>query len=341
MSSNPTNASANTQRKRPARGPRFFAFLPSPLLSLFIITGAVLPAVLPAGAEAALQLTANTQVDGRGVYLSELVKSDHPLPSVRLCDAPEFGKTTAFSRLEVNNLLAAAAPDLATTNWVGSDTITISRRARSLTEMDTLGLLTGTLQRDFIKDKGQLDLDFTQPWDAPAVPDEPLTVKVLELPISGVTPFFIIRFELCTSTEIIGTWQASLRAHVWRNVWAAHSNLQRGELISEADVDQERRDVLGIRESLAQFSPDDSSLELADGIEAGNVLLERDLKPRPVIHRGQMADALLQDGALNIMMKVEVLDDGAPGQIVRVRNPVSLRSLSGKVVNDQTIAISL
>ena len=341
MSSNSINASANTTRKRPIHGARFFAFLPSPLLSLLIIMGAGQPAVLQAGAEVALQLTANTQVEGRGVYLIELVKSDHPLPPVRLCDAPEFGKTTALSRLEVNNLLSAAAPELATTNWTGSDTITISRRTRSLTEMDTLGLLTGALQRDYIKDKGQLDLDFTQPWDAPLVPDEPLTVKVLELPISGVTPFFIIRFELCTSTEIIGTWQASLRAHVWRNVWAAHSNLQRGELMSEADVDQERRDVLGIHESLAQFSPDDSSLELADGIEAGNVLLERDLKPRPVIHRGQMADALLQDGALNIMMKVEVLDDGAPGQIVRVRNPVSLRSLSGKVVNDQTIAISL
>jgi flagella basal body P-ring formation protein FlgA len=341
MSNNPTNASANTKRKRPTHGAGVFAFPPLPLLSLLVIWGAGQFAVLPAGAETALQLTAYTQVDSHGVYLSELVKSSQPLPFVRLCDPPEFGKTSALSRLEINDLLAAAAPDLATTNWTGSDTIIISRRTRSLTEMDTLGLLTGTLQRDYIKDKGQLDLDFTQPWEAPMVPDEPLTVKVLELPLSGVTPFFIIRFELCTSTEIIGTWQASLRAHVWRNVWAAHSNLQRDELISEADVDQERRDVLGIRESLAQFSPDDSSLELADGIESGNVLLERDLKPRPVIHRGQMADALLQDGALNIMMKVEVLDDGAPGQIVRVRNPVSLRSLSGKVVNDQTIAISL
>ena len=49
----------------------------------------------------------------------------------------------------------------------------------------------------------------------------------------------------------------------------------------------------------------------------------------------------MQDGALNIMMKVEVLEDGAPGQIVEVRNPASMRSLSGKVVNDQTVEISL
>ena len=197
MSKTPTNAAANSKRKRPTLGARFFGFLPSPLLSLLIIMGAGLPAVLHAGVAAALQLTQDAQVDSRGVYLSELVKSDHPLPPVRLCDAPEFGKTNTLSRLEVNNLLVDAAPDLATTNWTGSDTVTISRRTHSLTQMDTLNLLTGTLQRDYIKDKGQLDLDFTQPWDAPQVPDEPLTVKVLELPISGVTPFFIIRFELC------------------------------------------------------------------------------------------------------------------------------------------------
>jgi flagella basal body P-ring formation protein FlgA len=159
--------------------------------------------------------------------------------------------------------------------------------------------------------------------------------------MSGVAPSFIIRFELWTPTEMIGTWQVSLRAHVWRTVWAAHSNLERGELVSQADVDQERRDVLNVREALAQFSVDDSSLELATGISAGNILLAHDLKPRAVIHRGQMADALLQDGALNIMMKVEVLEDGAPGQIVQVRNPVSLRNLSGKVLDEQTIAISL
>ncbi len=210
-----------------------------------------------------------------------------------------------------------------------------------LTETDALKLLTATLQKNYVKGKGELELNFTQPWIAPTLPDEPLTVKILELPTAGVTPSFIIRFKLCTTNETVGTWQASLQAHIWRDVWVAHSDLPRGELLSAADIAQERRDVLGIYESLAQFSTDDSSLQLANEVQAGNILFARNIKPCAVIHRGQMADALLSDGALNIMMKVEVLEDGAPGQIVRVRNPVSLRNLSGKVINDQTIAISL
>ena len=294
-----------------------------------------------AAADPLYELATSAQVESGGVYFHQLIKSSQALPDARLCDAPQFGQTAELTRSQVENLLANAAPQLATTNWTGANTVMVTRRTRTLTGMDALTLLTRTLQRDYVKDKGDLELDFTETWSPPVVPDEPLTVKILELPMSGVAPSFIIRFELWTPTEKIGTWQASLRAHVWRMVWAAHSNLTRGELISQADVDQERRDVLNLRETLAQFSVDDSSLELATGISAGNILLARDLKPRAVIHRGQMADALLQDGALNIMMKVEVLEDGSPGQIVQVRNPISLRNLSGKVVNEQTIAISL
>ena len=332
---------AGVKGKIRVAGGWFLIFRRWQFLAVLMLASGGLSSCLHAGEVATLELSPAVQVDSKGVFLEQVVKSSQPLPTVRLCDAPEFGKTTDLTRAQVNDLLATAAPGLVTTNWTGADTIEISRRAHTLTEMEVLDLLTTTFQTNYVKGKGDLELIFTQPWDAPTVPDEPLTVKILELPTSGVTPAFIIRFELRTSTETVGTWQAPLQAHVWRNVWVAHSDLARGEPASDADVAQERRDVLAIREALAQFATDDSSLQLADSVQSGNILLARDLKPRAIIHRGQMADAYLQDGALNIMMKVEVLEDGALGQVVRVRNPVSLRNLSAKVVNDQTVSISI
>jgi flagella basal body P-ring formation protein FlgA len=210
-----------------------------------------------------------------------------------------------------------------------------------LTEVEALKLLTDKLQKTYVKDRGELELSFTQPWVAPTLPDEPLTVKILEIPTAGVTPAFIIRFQLCTTNRTVGTWQASMQAHVWRDVWVAHSDLPRGVLINEADVTRERRDVLSVSESLAEFSPEDSSLELANQMRAGTLLLARNLKPRTVMHRGQMANAVLEDGALSISMKVEVLEDGAVGQVVRAANPVSKRYLSGKIVDEKTIMVSL
>ena len=322
------------------RGLRFIFTRWQFLAALMVLSGGFLQAAR-ADSTNALTLTTTAEVDSRGVFLQQLVKSSQPVPELKLCDAPQFGKTTVLTRTQINKLLAAAAPSLGTTNWTGADSVEISRRTHTLNETETLALLTSTLQKNYVKDKGELEMNFTQPWDEPTVPDEPLTVKILEAPGTGVTPAFIMRFELCTATETVGTWQVSIQAHVWRNAWVAHSELQRGELISEADVDQERRDVLQVRETLAQFSQYDSSLQLADQVQEGTILMARNIKPRAVLHRGQMADALLQDGSLNIMLKVEVLEDGAPGQIVRVRNPVSLRNLTGKVVNDQTVSISL
>jgi flagella basal body P-ring formation protein FlgA len=40
-------------------------------------------------------------------------------------------------------------------------------------------------------------------------------------------------------------------------------------------------------------------------------------------------------------MKVEVLEDGVPGQVIRIRNPQTRRELRGKVQNEQTVVVSL
>jgi len=60
-----------------------------------------------------------------------------------------------------------------------------------------------------------------------------------------------------------------------------------------------------------------------------------------VIMRGQLVEAVFQEGTLAISLMVETLEDGALGQVVRVRNPKTRRELSGKVENDKTVRISL
>jgi flagella basal body P-ring formation protein FlgA len=299
-------------------------------------------AVRASAAEAAtFSLFSVAQTGGEGVFLQQIVKSDQPLPALKLCDSPAFGKITGLTRAQVNDLIAAAAPDLATTNWNGAESIRISRRAREFSEGEMLALLTATLQHDYVKDKGELELSLTQPWAPPVVPDEPLTLKILELPSAGVTPAFIVRFELRAAHETLGAWQASVKAQVWREVWAARSSLQRGVPVADADIARERRDVVNVRKAFADFAAGNNSLEIAGFVTANMPLFADEIRPKAVIHRGQVAEAQLDDGALSIRLKVVALEDGAPGQTIRLRNPVSQRNLNGTVLDGQTIAISL
>lgn len=294
-----------------------------------------------ADAPSPVTLSTNAQVDGEGVFLSQIASAPTPLAHVLLVSAPAWGQAITLTRAQIQETLRRLAPGLSTTNWRGAEAVHVTRRARTLGETDLKELLTSTLQREYVKDRGELELRFMRAWVPVAVPDEPLNLSILELPLSGVGPLFMIRFELRTARESIGTWQASLQARVWKDVWVAQAPLRRGEPLRSAEITRERRDILNLREPLAEVVPGDASRELAESVPAGSPLLARVLKLRALVHRGQGAHAVVREGALEMTMKVEVLEDGVPGQIVRARNPDSKREIRGKVIDEQTILVAL
>ena len=287
-----------------------------------------------------LQLLAAAPVSGDGIFLPQIFSSPEPLPAIRLADAPAFGKSLVLTRAQLADLLGANAPGVGT-NFSGPDAIKISRRSRTLGESDVLGLLISTLQHDYIRDRGQLELRLVQPWAALVVPDEPLTLEVTELPSSGVTPGFIVRFTLRTATETLGNWSANVKASVWHEVWVASVQLKRGNPLTADSFVRQRRDILNVHEPLAEFAAGDDALEIAESVPPGQPLLARMIRARAVIHRGQRAEALVQDGAMSIRTQVDILEDGAPGQVVRARNTVTHHDLSGTVLDNRTIIVSL
>ena len=216
-----------------------------------------------------------------------------------------------------------------------------NQQTRALAEDELRQMLRTTLQTDYVGEKGELELRFMRPWRSLAVPNEPLTLKVLELPTLGVSPSFIVRFEIRTTNVSLGTWQMPAQARIFRDVWVAQSALTHGQLIAKADLKRERRDVLVLREACWEGTEAERAAnELAVNLPAGAPLYTSSVRPRTLIRRGQLAEALLQDGALLVSLEVEVLEDGASGQTVRVRNPRSKTIFLGKVQNEQTILVT-
>ncbi|HEV2692290.1 MAG TPA: flagellar basal body P-ring formation chaperone FlgA [Verrucomicrobiae bacterium] len=292
-----------------------------------------------AGESALFQLNAVAPVSGDGVFLPQIFSAASPLPAVKLCDAPAFGKNLILTRAQINDLLAVNAPAFGT-NFSG-DSIKITRRVRTFGESDVLGLLTETLQKNYIRDKGQLELKLAQPWNSLVLPDEPLTLDVQDMPTAGVASSFMTRFTLRTDHETLGTWTANLKASVWREVDVATRQLHHGDPVKADTFASERRDILNVREPLADLSINDEAMEYTESVPVGVPLVMHMIKARAVVHRGQRADALVEDGGLSIKTKVEILDDGAPGEYVHARNADTHRDLSGKVINERTILISL
>ena len=320
---------------------RFLGFWIICLLLTRLSAGFVLPCV--AGESATFFLRTNAEVDSEGIYLHQLVGTNSvaDLPSVRLADSPPLGRPMFLTRGQINEAVQRSNPALVATNWSGAERVRVARRSRPLEETEIKQLLTAVLQRDQVRDKGELELRLMRPWTTVAILDETVVLNILDFPATGIVPNLYLRFELRHGQESLGSWQLSLQARVWREVWVARSALKRGQALSESDLTREKRDVLTLRDMLNVPSSNISSLELTDNVLEGAPVAARSVRSRPLIRRGELVEAFVRDGALSVSFRVEVLEDGAPGQMVRVRNTQSRRELRGKVQNEQTILIAL
>lgn len=278
-------------------------------------------------------LRPEAQVTGEGVFLEQLV-TDGMAEKVRLCDAPPFGQRLVLPRARLTALLGEKHAGRV---WAGAEQVVVTRAGRALEEPELKTLLTAELQRAHVRTRGELQIRCLRPWTPASVPNEPLAVKVVELPLAGVTANFIVRFELRTEHELIGQWQMPLQAQIWNDVWVARSLVPRGELLRDADLSKERRDVMTLREAIGGSAELPEGVEVASSLPQGSVVLASHLRLRPLVRRGQIVEAVLQEGGLAVTLKVEALEHGAAGQVIRVRNLQSRREFRGKVANEETV----
>ena len=305
------------------------------------LTLAVLPA--PAQSTNTLQLLAQAAVDSQGVFLDQLVVNgaENPTLHLRVTNAPVFGQAMVLTRGQILAVLKTQDADMPTGEWTGPERVRIVRRTGLLKEAELIEMLTAVFQRDYVRDRGELELQLARPWPATAVPDEALDLKVVDAPVAGVSPNFIVRFELHAGREMVGKWQTPAKGKIWREIWVTAAPLKRGQLLGAADMVRERRDILAQPDLLVDLPGEESPIELMENLASGAPIYLRSVRPRPIMHRGDVVQALIQDGFMSVSLKVEVLEEGAFGQAIRVRNPVTRRELRGKVQNEQTILVSL
>lgn len=326
-----------------ARGVVRPARVSSALLHRALLVGGLAAGTLLGGEPPSFSLLPAVAVGSQGVFLHQLLAaSPAEVPTnVWLLPAPPPGKPRRLSRAEIAALLHTNAPMWATAAWTGAPAVVVARRMRTLSEAEVAELLRGPLSREWQCPAENLELKVARLPVPVSVPDEPLHLKLVELPAGAPTASFLLRFELRGGHEVFGVWQAAVQTRVWKEIYVTTAPLKRGQALDRQAVTLERRDVLALREVLEDLPAEPEALEVMENLPAGVPLTRRTVRLKPVVNRGQLVRGLMQDGALMIALKVEVLEDGAPGQWIRVRNPQSKRELRGKVQDEQTVLIAL
>lgn len=290
-----------------------------------------------------LTLSSQVEVDGEGVFLSQIVEpvKDRALPVIRLADPPAIGRNLVVTRDEIQRALFREAPA-----WPGRITggpmqVFVTRRTRVLDAPEVVRELTSAIQNEYVRDRGELDLQLSRRWNPVVVPDEFFDFRILDMPSNGISSSFIIRFEIANDRESFGVWQLPVTARIWKDIWVAAAPLKRGETLRTADMETARHDLLRLREEILDSVPSDIVIELTRNLRAGTPVTVNMIRERPMVFRGQVVDGLIQDGPLTIALKVVLLENGRLGEMVRVRNPQTRRELRGIVENENNINLSL
>ena len=212
---------------------------------------------------------------------------------------------------------------------------------RIVPENKLVPLIAQALSDSFELEQGKLVLETSRALIPVSVPVDTanISIKLVAQPYTRPTGFMKAQYNVMADGVIVGHQTSYFRAQLIQDVWIAQQVIQRGATLGEAKLVKKKTDVINLRDNIWIGKPDDS-LQLVTTVSAGTVLQERHLRRTPAIFRNQTVDAVLSHKALVIRLRVLALEDGAPGDVIRLRNTSSSKELRGTVINSRQVKVT-
>jgi flagella basal body P-ring formation protein FlgA len=188
--------------------------------------------------------------------------------------------------------------------------------------------------------QGELNVDPVQGWHELNIPSENWDFEIVQFPSGPLTSKILLQYRIHSGGQSFGPYRLFARCELWEDVYVVQQRLSRGDALNENVIGRERVDVLRLaHKPVPVGSVDLASHELTQTLSSGSALLWRDLKRRPTVSKGKVIDIMAEEGSLQIRMKAEVLQDGAKGELVSVRNLNSRKDFKAEIVDENTAKI--
>ena len=293
-------------------------------------------------AEAAFTLNTTCEVSGDGVYLSDLVdsKAGEAVPAILVDVSPSWGTVRKYSANELIKLIKEKAQGVEVIASEPDQQTTLRRKSRSMDSSQILELLKSELLKSPLFDEGELEMELIRPWKPMLVPDGALEMRMLTK-INYRTSQTSLRFQLMDAGVPFGVFSAAVKISLWKDAWVATRQITRGTLLPEAKLKKQRHNMIKVRQDLWGGNPSDGRFWFQENISPGRLIYDKAVVMKPVVRRGNLAKAIITTGPLLVSTNVKVLEDGAPGEVVRVQNVRTRKEIIGEVIDEKTIKITV
>jgi len=223
-----------------------------------------------------------------------------------------------------------------------ASTTALPAATKEITSSQLLPMVTEALQKAFEISDAKLVLSSTRPLPAVPVPANALVeVQIVSHPPTGPAAFMRTQYALLVDGRPVGEWTGFFKAQLIKEVWLTGKIASRHALLDQVKLIRKKVDVINLRTGVWEGKPD-STLQLTQSMSTGMVLLPRHVRRTPVILRNQVVTGVLLYKALRIELRnLLALEEGAPGDVIRLRNNSSYKEIRGRIINDRTVQLSL
>lgn len=141
-----------------------------------------------------------------------------------------------------------------------------------------------------------------------------------------------INVQVSCSSRTSWTILVPAQAKVYRSVAVAGRNLQRGDVVSAADLSSTVKDVGDLRIGFALTPEVIIGKEIKFAVNKGETFRTSALDAPLVIKRGDVVSMESSVGEISVTTSATAVSDGRIGQQIRVKNNQSARIINAKVV---------
>jgi flagella basal body P-ring formation protein FlgA len=227
-------------------------------------------------------------------------------------------------------------------SWTIPDTITISTDSQTIASdvLSQMGQKAITDQLKSQQDKREYTVEVL------TVP-KPMLVPAGTIAYDLSIPFGV-KFVVPTSVYI---WvnidgqpykKALFRAkvHMYESVVVTNRVMAAGELVTPDDIHVEKKEINALLAGYMTDSKKPIGFIMKRMTNSGTVLAESMLDKPVILKMGSMIHITAKMGDANVQTQGIALQDGKNGQVIRVRNTVTKKIVSGTVIDADTVQVA-
>ena len=305
-------------------------------LRMNIIASIICLMMLPFSAANAIGLKENSIIKGDVITLGDIFYDLSRNEDRILGNAPNPDKDMVLNARTL--LRIAIAMDLSWRPSSNADKITL-RRAATIIEYDQIKeeLYTSLYEEGI---HGSYEINIPSQYHKIILPyEQPAKLAITRFNIDAKRKNFEATIVAPSIENPIQHFTIKGRIHPIITIPVLSMNLQHGSTIKSSDIE-----YIKIKEH--EFSKDTiADAQKLIGMTARRMIIaERPIKHTDIIapqliKRGALVTLSLNSGVMNLTTQVKALENGARGDVIRVVNTLSNKTLHAMVINDNEVAV--